>query len=72
MNNQIYVSDGELARRFNVSRQSIWRWARMNPKFPKPRKLSNGTTRWFLPEIEAWEQYRAAAIMSALNMGIPR
>lgn len=55
MTDQIHVSDGQLAKREGVSKVTIWRWAKNNPNFPKPRKLSNGCTRWLLSEIQAWE-----------------
>lgn len=52
----IYLSDTSLAKRFSVSRATIWRWAEGD--FPQPVKLSPGCTRWRLAEIEAWEKLR--------------
>ena len=48
-----YLSDKNLAKRFNVCRTTIWRWSRER-RFPKPLKFG-GATRWRLNEIEAWE-----------------
>lgn len=49
-----YLTDLQLAKRFGVSRVTIWRWSR-NGNFPKPIKLSAGSTRWRLSEVEIWE-----------------
>ncbi|MBC8381409.1 MAG: AlpA family phage regulatory protein [SAR92 clade bacterium] len=49
-----YLSDKNLAIRYDVCRTTIWRWTRTG-KFPKPVKLG-GATRWRLSDIETWEQ----------------
>ena len=49
----IYVSDQNLAGRYSVTRQTVWRWLKTDPTFPKPISLSPGCTRWRLDEIEA-------------------
>ena len=51
----MYCADKDLATRFGVSRQTIWRLVKSDPKFPKPIRLTAGCTRWQLSEIEAWE-----------------
>jgi prophage regulatory protein len=56
-----YLSDKQLAARFAVSRQSVWRWLKVDPAFPRPYSLSPGCTRWKLAEIEQWERGRALA-----------
>lgn len=56
-----YVSDQNLAGRYSVTRQTVWRWLKTDPAFPKPISLSPGCTRWRLDEIEAWEAERRAA-----------
>jgi prophage regulatory protein len=53
--NETYLSDTDLAQRFNLTRQTIWRWHRTNPSFPRAIALSAGCTRWKLSSIEAWE-----------------
>ena len=49
-----YVSDRQIGGRFAVSKATVPRWARIDPTFPKPVKLSEGCTRWRLADIEAW------------------
>lgn len=56
-----YLSDTQLAARFGVHRSTPWRWAKADPTFPQPVKLSPGCSRWKLSEIEAWENRRATA-----------
>ncbi|WP_363301091.1 AlpA family phage regulatory protein [uncultured Roseovarius sp.] len=55
----LYLSDEQLAARYNVSRGTVWRWHRTDPTFPRPVKLSPGCTRWKLAEVEAWEAAQA-------------
>jgi predicted DNA-binding transcriptional regulator AlpA len=50
----IYLSDAQVANRYDVSRNTIWRWVR-NKTFPTPVKLSPGCTRFKLLDVEAWE-----------------
>jgi prophage regulatory protein len=57
----VYLSDQNLAGRYSVSRQTVWRWLKTDPSFPKPLSLSPGCTRWRLDEIERWEAARRAA-----------
>lgn len=57
--NERYLSDYEVALRFGVSRASIWRWDKNEPDFPKPIKLSPGTTRWQLSQLVIFEEKRA-------------
>lgn len=57
----MYVSDKQVAARYNVTRPTVWRWLKTDPTFPKPIYLSPGCTRWKLDEIESWEAARRAA-----------
>lgn len=41
----IFYTDRSLAARYQVSRQTIWRWVREG-HLPKPVKLATGSTRW--------------------------
>ncbi|MFC3105012.1 helix-turn-helix transcriptional regulator [Salinisphaera aquimarina] len=50
----IYVTDIQLATRWQVSRNTIWRWARLG-RIPSPIRLAANVTRWRLEEIEAYE-----------------
>lgn len=54
---RVYVRDTQLADRYDVTRQTIWRWAREG-RFPAPAQLTPGTVRWRLDEVEAWERQR--------------
>jgi prophage regulatory protein len=54
-----FISDKYLAERFEVSRATIWRWAREG-KFPTPFKIQ-GSTRWKLSEVEQWEAKQEGA-----------
>ena len=54
-----HLSDKAVAIRCEISRATVWRWVKEN-KFPKPIKLSAGSTRWKLSDIEAWEAKREA------------
>lgn len=57
---QEYFSDRELAKRYDVSRLTIWRWVREG-FFPPPDKLGPNTSRWRGPGVvEPWEAKRAA------------
>lgn len=51
----LYLSVDQLANRFGVSKDSIWRWRREGD-FPKPVKLGPGTTRWRLADVEDFEK----------------
>ena len=54
-----YVSDKDLARRYNVRRETVWRWVKIG-SLPKPIRITGGTTRWKLSEIEAFEERHEA------------
>jgi len=49
----LFLSDKDVAARYSVHRASIWRWVKTG-NLPAPIKL-NGSTRWKLSDIEAWE-----------------
>lgn len=53
---ETYLSDRQLGARYNVHYLTPRRWAKDDPTFPKPVKLSPGCTRWRLSDLEAWEQ----------------
>ena len=57
MQNQIFLTDNQVAQRYGVKRASIWRWLK-DRDFPKPVKLSPGCTRWQLSALMDWEQSR--------------
>lgn len=58
MNNnpQKWLQDKELAARFGLGRSTVWVRAKIDPDFPKPKKISNGLSRWHLDEIVEFEK----------------
>lgn len=58
---EVYVTDAQVAARYGVHRATPWRWAKVDPSFPKPVNLTPGCTRWRLSDVEAWEKSRAQA-----------
>lgn len=55
-----YISDKELSKLLEVSRQTIWRWVREG-HFPAPVRLGPSCTRWKLSDVKAWEASKGAA-----------
>lgn len=49
-----FLSDRELAARYGVSRNTIWRWSREG-RLPEPYRLGEAVTRWRLNEVLATE-----------------
>jgi prophage regulatory protein len=66
MTAQVYLSVIQVAERLGVSRDSIYRWKRL-ADFPKAYKLSAGSSRWRLVDIEAWEAKLDAAFATHLS-----
>jgi len=50
----VYLRDTALAKRYSVSRPTIWRWVKKGT-LPKPLKLPGGSTRWSLVDLCIWE-----------------
>lgn len=59
-----YLTDKQVAARFGITRECVWKWAR-DGVFPKPVRLTPGCTRWRLADISEWEAARAAASTEA-------
>ncbi len=53
-----YLSVHDVAERYAISIQTVWRHTKHNPLFPKPIKILTGSTRWKLSEILAYETAR--------------
>lgn len=53
-----YLSVQDVARRYAISVQTVWRHTKHNPAFPKPIKILNGSTRWRMSDILAFEVSR--------------
>lgn len=56
-----FLKDTEVAKRYKVSRPTIWRWV-SDGNFPRPIKLGTGSTRWRFSDLEVWEQLQAQKI----------
>ncbi len=66
LSENLYLSVDQVAARFGVSKDSIWRWKR-NGGFPAPVKLGGTTTRWRLTDIERWEEQLVCSFATGLD-----
>jgi len=62
----LYLSVDQVATRFNVSKDTIWRWKR-NGDFPAPVKLGGTTTRWRLADIEEYESQLICGLITCFD-----
>lgn len=53
---ETYLSDRKVAALYGVHHLTVRRWVKSDPTFPKPVRLSPGTVRWKLTELQAWER----------------
>jgi prophage regulatory protein len=51
----LYLGVRSVARRYDVSVASIWRWVAAG-KFPRPYKIACGTTRWSVADLDAYDR----------------
>ena len=65
----LYLSVDQVAQRFNVSKDTIWRWKRQD-EFPRPVKLGGTTTRWRLADIEEWEGQLTCGFITCLDVDV--
>lgn len=63
----LFLRDVAVAKRYGVSRPTIWRWVKDN-KIPGPVKLGGGSSRWRLVDLEEWEQFQ----VQHRNESLPR
>ena len=56
---ETYISDKQIAVRWDCSRTTVWRRHRNDPEFPRFVRLSPGVSRVRLSELEAYEQAKA-------------
>ena len=54
-----FLRDTEVAIRYNISRSTIWRWVKAD-RFPKPIKFGAASTRWWITDLEIWEQIQVS------------
>lgn len=64
---QLYFSVEQVAQRFGVSKDTIWRWKREG-QFPAAVRLGGGCTRWKLSDLENWEKKLTTAFSTSLDM----
>jgi len=64
--NTYYLSVEQVAKRFSVSKDTIWRWKR-NGEFPAPVKLGGTTTRWRLSDIEEYESKLVCGLITCFD-----
>ena len=62
----LYLSVHQVAERYGVSTDTIWRWVR-NGTFPKRYKLGGGTTRWRLADLIEHEATFQVGMFSTLE-----
>lgn len=65
---QLYLTVDQVAQRYGVSTDTIWRWAR-NGSFPKARRVGPNVTRWRLSDLEAHEQEFRACFAGYMSAG---
>jgi predicted DNA-binding transcriptional regulator AlpA len=63
-----FLSIAEVAQRYGVSHATVWRWAEKGGDFPKPIKLSAGTSRWSEEQLFEFEN-RASVRQSRKKPG---
>ncbi len=63
----LYLSVQQVAERYGVSTDTIWRWVR-NGAFPKRYKLGGGTTRWRMADLIEHEATFQIGVISALEL----
>lgn len=63
-----FLSVEQVAIRYNVSKDTIWRWRREGD-FPKPIRLGPKVSRWRLSDLETYEAARPCAFITHLPFG---
>lgn len=53
--NEQFLSDHQVAARFDISKATVWRWHTKYPDFPRRIRLSPGTSRWKLSDLVQFE-----------------
>lgn len=51
-----FLSIEQVALRYGVGQSTIWRWVAKDDNFPKPLKLSKGTSRWLESHLRDFER----------------
>jgi predicted DNA-binding transcriptional regulator AlpA len=59
----------DVALRYGVAKATIWRWAKESPTFPVPFEMSNGTSRWRLVDLLAFDAGVKPSVTKAFPVG---
>ena len=70
MADQLYLSVGELATRYSVSKRTIWRWV-AEGHLPKPEELPGNIRRWLLVDVARIEEAARAANPNPTRTMVP-
>ncbi|MDB6455083.1 helix-turn-helix transcriptional regulator [Falsirhodobacter sp. 20TX0035] len=65
----LYLNVTQVALRFNVSTDTVYRWIRKET-FPRGVRLPSGARRWLLSDIETWEN-EALVVGLMTQLGLP-
>jgi predicted DNA-binding transcriptional regulator AlpA len=66
---ETYCTVQDVADRYKVFRSTVWRWVKKAPDFPKPIRLTPGTTRWRLSDLVRFEQAQKSNPKSHIKGG---
>lgn len=66
----LYIPVDQVAARFSVSVDTIWRWCRKG-SFPKPYHPGGSAARWKVVEVEEYEASLRAGLILDLDVGSP-
>lgn len=62
---EVFYSVHDVAARYRISVNSVWRWTSHRKDFPNPIKIGPGCTRWRLTELEAFENSSGACLLAS-------
>lgn len=65
----IFLTVDQVAKRYNVSTDSIWRWKR-NGDFPAPMRVGPNCTRWRLSDLIEHESQMTACFAFSADWSI--
>ena len=65
----MFLSVDQVAKRYNVSTDSIWRWVR-NKNFPSPFRIGAGITRWRRADIEQHDSTLRCCFMTCAALSL--
>lgn len=57
---ETFLPDRAVAARYAITRATVWRWVASDPDFPRPIRLSRGTTRWRTSDLVAFDARQSA------------